>query len=68
MGWQVPHLMAELNYTPSFYSITRIYLDISFRGRVSLAGNVGYCRGPAAGGGTSWLWSAHELLMGTSST
>jgi 2-polyprenyl-6-methoxyphenol hydroxylase-like FAD-dependent oxidoreductase len=55
MGWQVPHLMAELDRTPAFYfdSITQIHMDTWSRGRVSLVGDAGYCPGPAVGGGTS---------------
>jgi len=51
MGWQVPHLMTQLECTPAFYfdSISQIHMTTWSRGRVSLVGDAGYCPGPAVG-------------------
>lgn len=55
MGWEVPRLLSELDHTPAFYfdSITQLRMDTWSRGRVTLAGDAGYCPGPAVGGSTS---------------
>ena len=55
MGWEMPRLLAELEYADDLYldSISTIVMDSWTRGRVSLVGDAGYSPGPAVGGGTS---------------
>lgn len=55
LGWEVPRLLAALDRADDLYldSITQIVMPTWTRGRVALAGDAGYCPGPAVGGGTS---------------
>lgn len=55
MGWEVPRLLSGLDEAPAFYfdSITQLRMDSWSHGRVTLAGDAGYCPGPAVGGSTS---------------
>jgi 2-polyprenyl-6-methoxyphenol hydroxylase-like FAD-dependent oxidoreductase len=55
MGWEVPRLLDEMDRAEVFYfdSITQLQLPHWTRGRVALAGDAGYCPGPAVGGSTS---------------
>jgi 2-polyprenyl-6-methoxyphenol hydroxylase-like FAD-dependent oxidoreductase len=55
MGWEMPRLLAELEYADDLYldSISTIVMDSWTQGRVSLVGDAGYSPGPAVGGGTS---------------
>ncbi|WP_219471699.1 FAD-dependent monooxygenase [Nonomuraea rhizosphaerae] len=66
LGWQVPRIMDELDRTPAFYfdSITQLRLDTWSRGRVTLAGDAGYCPGPAVGGSTSLAVVGAYVLAG----
>jgi 2-polyprenyl-6-methoxyphenol hydroxylase-like FAD-dependent oxidoreductase len=55
MGWEVPHLLVELENADDLYldSISAIVMDSWTKGRVTLVGDAGYSPGPAVGGGTS---------------
>ena len=55
MGWEMPHLLTELENTDDLYldSISTIVMETWTRGRVTLVGDAGYSPGPAVGGGTS---------------
>ncbi|GIH97702.1 FAD-dependent monooxygenase [Planobispora siamensis] len=67
LGWEVPRLLGEeLERASAFYfdSITQIRLDSWSRGRVSLAGDAGYCPGPAVGGSTSLAVVGAYVLAG----
>lgn len=67
LGWEVPRLLGEeLDNTPAFYfdSITQLRMDGWSRGRVSLAGDAGYCPGPAVGGSTSLAVVGAYVLAG----
>ncbi|MEV0820856.1 FAD-dependent monooxygenase [Nonomuraea rubra] len=66
LGWEVPRLLAELDRTPAFYfdSITQLRLDTWSSGRVTLAGDAGYCPGPAVGGSTSLAVVGAYVLAG----
>ncbi|GLY89510.1 FAD-dependent monooxygenase [Actinoallomurus iriomotensis] len=58
--------LAELDRTPAFYfdSITQLRMDTWSRGRVTLAGDAGYCPGPAVGGSTSLAVLGAYVLAG----
>jgi 2-polyprenyl-6-methoxyphenol hydroxylase-like FAD-dependent oxidoreductase len=60
-GW-----LALLDDTPAFYfdSITQLRMDTWSRGRVTLAGDAGYCPGPAVGGSTSLAVLGAYVLAG----
>ncbi|MFD0887202.1 FAD-dependent monooxygenase [Streptosporangium algeriense] len=67
MGWEVPRLLGEeLDRATAFYfdSITQLRMDTWSRGRVSLAGDAGYCPGPAVGGSTSLAVVGAYVLAG----
>ncbi|GII04688.1 FAD-dependent monooxygenase [Planobispora takensis] len=67
LGWEVPRLLGEeLERASTFYfdSITQIRMDSWSRGRVSLAGDAGYCPGPAVGGSTSLAVVGAYVLAG----
>lgn len=66
MGGELPRMLAELDHTPAFYfdSITQLRMDTWSRGRVSLAGDAGYCPGPAVGGSTSLAIVGAYVLAG----
>ncbi|GAA4943204.1 2-polyprenyl-6-methoxyphenol hydroxylase-like FAD-dependent oxidoreductase [Nonomuraea thailandensis] len=66
VGWEVPRLLAELDRASAFYfdSITQLRLDTWSRGRVTLAGDAGYCPGPAVGGSTSLAVVGAYVLAG----
>ena len=66
LGWEVPRLLAELDQTSAFYfdSITQLRMDSWSRGRVTLAGDAGYCPGPAVGGSTSLAVVGAYVLAG----
>jgi 2-polyprenyl-6-methoxyphenol hydroxylase-like FAD-dependent oxidoreductase len=63
---QVDGWLGELDRTPAFYfdSITQLQLDTWSRGRVTLAGDAGYCPGPAIGGSTSLSVLGAYVLAG----
>jgi len=63
-GWEVPRLLAELDATEDLYfdSISQIVMDRWSAGRITLAGDAGYCPGPAVGGGTSVAIVGAHLL------
>ncbi|TDE35810.1 FAD-dependent oxidoreductase [Nonomuraea mesophila] len=65
-GWEVPRLMEELDRAEAFYfdSITQLRMDTWSRGRVTLAGDAGYCPGPAVGGSTSLAVVGAYVLAG----
>lgn len=65
-GWEIPRLFAELDRTPAFYfdAITQLRMDTWSRGRVTLAGDAGYCPGPAVGGSTSLAVVGAYVLAG----
>ena len=56
-GWAptIDTWLGELDHAPTFYfdAITQLQLTSWSRGRVTLAGDAGYCPGPAVGGSTS---------------
>jgi 2-polyprenyl-6-methoxyphenol hydroxylase-like FAD-dependent oxidoreductase len=56
----------ELGRTPAFYfdSITQLRLDSWSQGRIALAGDAGYCPGPAVGGSTSLAIVGAYVLAG----
>ncbi|MGR6915950.1 FAD-dependent monooxygenase [[Actinomadura] parvosata] len=66
LDWEIPRLLDEVERTPAFYfdSITQLRLDTWSRGRVSLAGDAGYCPGPAVGGSTSLAVVGAYVLAG----
>lgn len=66
MGWEVPRILGMLDTAPAFYfdSITQLRLDTWSRGRVALAGDAGYCPGPAVGGSTSLAVIGAYVLAG----
>lgn len=66
MGGELPRMLAELGRTPAFYfdSITQLRMDGWSRGRVTLAGDAGYCPGPAVGGSTSLAIVGAYVLAG----
>ncbi|MFF4986538.1 FAD-dependent monooxygenase [Streptosporangium saharense] len=67
MGWEVPRLLGEeLDRATAFYfdSVTQLRMDTWSRGRVSLAGDAGYCPGPAVGGSTSLAVVGAYVLAG----
>ena len=63
---EVDRMLEELDRTPAFYfdSITQLRMDTWSRGRVSLAGDAGYCPGPAVGGSTSLAIVGAYVLAG----
>lgn len=64
MDWEVPRLLAMLEEAPAFYfdSVTQLQMASWSRGRVTLAGDAGYCPGPAVGGSTTLaVVGAHAL-------
>lgn len=65
-GGELPRMLAELDRTPAFYfdSITQLRMDTWSRGRVTLAGDAGYCPGPAVGGSTSLAIVGAYVLAG----
>jgi 2-polyprenyl-6-methoxyphenol hydroxylase-like FAD-dependent oxidoreductase len=65
-AWEVPRIFEELDRTPAFYfdSITQLRLDHWSRGRIALAGDAGYCPGPAVGGSTSLAIVGAYVLAG----
>ncbi|MER6579205.1 FAD-dependent monooxygenase [Nonomuraea sp. NPDC001023] len=66
LGWHVPRILDEVDRTSAFYfdSITQLRLDSWSRGRVTLAGDAGYCPGPAVGGSTSLAVVGSYVLAG----
>lgn len=66
MGWEVPRLLREVEQATTFYfdSITQLCMDSWSRGRISLAGDAGYCPGPAVGGSTSLAVVGAYVLAG----
>ncbi|MGX7827978.1 FAD-dependent monooxygenase [Actinokineospora sp. 24-640] len=60
-GW-----LGELDSGGAFYfdSITQLRMDTWSRGRVTLAGDAGYCPGPAVGGSTSLAVFGAYVLAG----
>jgi 2-polyprenyl-6-methoxyphenol hydroxylase-like FAD-dependent oxidoreductase len=66
LGWEVPRLLEELETSSAFYfdSITQLRMDSWSRGRVTLAGDAGYCPGPAVGGSTSLAVVGAYVLAG----
>jgi len=66
MSGEVARMLEELDRTPAFYfdSITQLRMDTWSRGRVSLAGDAGYCPGPAVGGSTSLAIVGAHVLAG----
>ncbi|NRQ31892.1 NAD(P)-binding protein [Nonomuraea sp. NN258] len=66
MHADVDQWLDELDRTPAFYfdSITQLRMDTWSRGRVTLAGDAGYCPGPAVGGSTSLAVVGAYVLAG----
>ncbi|MEW2354211.1 FAD-dependent monooxygenase [Spirillospora sp. NPDC029432] len=62
----VDRWLDELDRTPAFYfdSITQLRMDTWSRGRVTLAGDAGYCPGPAVGGSTTLAIVGAYVLAG----
>jgi 2-polyprenyl-6-methoxyphenol hydroxylase-like FAD-dependent oxidoreductase len=65
-GWKVPQLLEHLEQADDFYfdAIAQITLDTWQRGRIGLAGDAGFCPGPAVGGGTSLAVVSAYVLAG----
>ncbi|WIM87523.1 FAD-dependent monooxygenase [Candidatus Mycobacterium wuenschmannii] len=68
MGWQVPHVLADLAKAPVVYfdSIAQVHMDSYARGRVCLTGDAAWCASPRSGMGTTLALVgsyvlAHEL-------
>jgi 2-polyprenyl-6-methoxyphenol hydroxylase-like FAD-dependent oxidoreductase len=55
LDWEVPRLLGELDQADDLYldSISQVVMDTWTSGRVALAGDAGYCPGPAVGGGST---------------
>ena len=66
MHEQVDGWLGEIDRTPAFYfdSISQLRLDRWSRRRVTLAGDAGYCPGPAVGGSTSLAVLGAYVLAG----
>jgi 2-polyprenyl-6-methoxyphenol hydroxylase-like FAD-dependent oxidoreductase len=66
LSWEVPRLLQQLEGAPAFYfdSITQLRMESWSRGRVTLAGDAGYCPGPAVGGSTSLAVVGAYVLAG----
>ncbi|HEU4577265.1 MAG TPA: FAD-dependent monooxygenase [Polyangiaceae bacterium] len=66
LGWELPRLLAELESDAPFYfdSITQLRMDSWSHGRVTLAGDAGYCPGPAVGGSTTLAVVGAYVLAG----
>ncbi|TFV57160.1 FAD-dependent oxidoreductase [Mycobacterium sp. PS03-16] len=62
----VDRWLGELDRTPAFYfdAVTQLQLNTWTRGRVALAGDAGYCPGPAVGGSTSLAVIGAYVLAG----
>ena len=54
-GWEIPRLLAAMRDTADFYfdTVSQIRMDNWSAGRVTLAGDAGYCPSPLSGQGTS---------------
>ena len=54
-GWEVPRLLAAMPEAPDFYfdSVSQVRMDSWSAGRVTLAGDAGYCPSPLSGQGSS---------------
>ncbi|WP_327090635.1 FAD-dependent monooxygenase [Nonomuraea sp. NBC_01738] len=63
---QVDRWLSELDGSAAFYfdAITQLRMDTWSRGRVTLAGDAGYCPGPAVGGSTSLAVLGAYVLAG----
>lgn len=59
-------MLAELEHASDFYfdSISQIRMDSWSSGRVTLAGDAGYCPAPAVGGGTALAILGAYVLAG----
>jgi 2-polyprenyl-6-methoxyphenol hydroxylase-like FAD-dependent oxidoreductase len=66
LSWEVPRLLQHLEGATAFYfdSITQLRMQSWSRGRVTLAGDAGYCPGPAVGGSTSLAVVGAYVLAG----
>ena len=53
--WEIPRLLAAMRDAPDFYfdSVSQVRMDRWSAGRVTLAGDAGYCPSPLSGQGTS---------------
>jgi 2-polyprenyl-6-methoxyphenol hydroxylase-like FAD-dependent oxidoreductase len=54
-GWEVPGLLRAMREAPDFYfdSVSQVRMDSWSAGRVTLAGDAGYCPSPLSGQGSS---------------
>jgi 2-polyprenyl-6-methoxyphenol hydroxylase-like FAD-dependent oxidoreductase len=54
-GWEVPRLLTAMREAPDFYfdSVSQVRMDSWSAGRVTLAGDAGYCPSPLSGQGSS---------------
>jgi 2-polyprenyl-6-methoxyphenol hydroxylase-like FAD-dependent oxidoreductase len=54
-GWEVPRLLAAMRDAPDFYfdSVSQVRMSAWSAGRVTLAGDAGYCASPLSGQGSS---------------
>ncbi|MGW4637413.1 FAD-dependent monooxygenase [Sphaerisporangium sp. NPDC004334] len=55
MRWEIPRLLSAMWKAPDFYfdAMAQIHLPSWSRGRITLAGDAGYCASPLSGQGTS---------------
>ncbi len=65
-GWQCDALLAAAQAADDFYfdSFTQVHMDTWSKGRVTLAGDAGYCASPLSGMGTSLALVGTYILAG----
>ncbi|MBB5916313.1 2-polyprenyl-6-methoxyphenol hydroxylase-like FAD-dependent oxidoreductase [Nocardia transvalensis] len=65
-GWHAPMVLEEMRSTPDFYfdELARIDMPTLSAGRVTLAGDAGYCGSPMTGMGTAMALVGAYILAG----
>ncbi|CAN5451887.1 FAD-dependent monooxygenase [soil metagenome] len=65
-GWQTDVLLTAAQHADDFYfdSFSQVHMDSWSKGRVTLAGDAGYCASPLSGMGTSLALVGAYLLAG----
>src|ERR1700678_2627825 len=63
-GWEVPRLLTAMRAAPDFYfdSVSQVRMDSWSAGRVTLAGDAGYCPSPLSGQGSSLALTGAYVL------
>ncbi|TDW15854.1 FAD-dependent monooxygenase [Kribbella kalugense] len=66
LGWHTEHVLKQLETAEDFYldSISRVIVPQWSRGRITLAGDAGYCGSPLAGHGTALSLVGAYVLAG----